>query len=455
MRLRDKINLYTSVLFIILLIIMNVAIYSVFSHLMVENELDRAKAESEKTARDIRETIEQISPGELLRAYVPVDGMIGIVTEAGRQVTTSPSERSLQKRESTFYPGEKHELITYKKKDYVFISSPIILKDGTVANLQMIKSIESTRDMLGVLKIVFIVVTVIAMIPVLISSRLLSNLITRPIWLMTDTMREIQKSGQFKRLTLEEKSKDELVEMGKTFNHMIDLLQTNFKKQEQFVSNASHELKTPLTIIESYADLLKRRGLEREDLFHESVEAIHSEAIRMREMTEQLLQLAKHDENWNIDIEKINLTQFIAELAPIFQNAYRREMKLKSTETIKCYTDAQKLKQLIYIFLDNARKYSDEAITVSVGKIENRAYVQIDDRGIGIPKEDLPKIFDRFYRVDKARSRKHGGSGLGLSMAKEIADAINVRIKIDSLEGKGTTVILFLPLSSSSHFSKL
>ena len=104
-------------------------------------------------------------------------------------------------------------------------------------------------------------VTLIALIPVLISSRFLSNFITNPVTSMIKTMTEIRQSGRFKTLKVEGSSKDELFQMGLTFNHMIELLEINFEKQQQFVSNASHELKTPLTIIESYASLLKRRGL--------------------------------------------------------------------------------------------------------------------------------------------------------------------------------------------------
>jgi signal transduction histidine kinase len=199
-------------------------------------------------------------------------------------------------------------------------------------------------------------------------------------------------------------------------------------------------LKTPLTIIESYANLLKRRGLERPDLFHESVEAIHSEAIRMREMTEQLLLLANHQEQWNIEKEIVNLNEITSESVKVFQNAYHRKVEIHSSDdTIEATTDIQKLKQLLFIFLDNARKYSDDDISVYIGK----TFIRIEDRGIGIPKAELPKVFDRFYRVDKARTRKQGGSGLGLSMAKEISDAIGVRIDIESVEGIGTKVTLF------------
>ncbi|USK64109.1 sensor histidine kinase [Peribacillus frigoritolerans] len=444
MRLRKKINLYTAVLFIFLLLLMNVSIYFVFSNLMMVNEMNRAKAETGKIAFDVSENVNNISPNDLLRAYLPIDGMIGIVIEGQRKGTavTSNSEKQLSNRNSSFYPGEKSEIITYQQKKYVFVSNPIVWGDGSVVNLQITKSMSATEEMLAVLRIVLIAVTIIAMIPVLISSTILSNFIARPIRSMIDTMKEIQTSGQFKRLSLEEKSKDELVEMGKTFNHMIDLLQANFEKQEQFVSNASHELKTPLTVIESYASLLKRKGLERPDLFDESIEAIHSEAIRMREMTEQMLLLAKHQEKWNIEKENVNLTDIMTELAKVYKNAYNRTVEIYSGDAIEAVTDVQKLKQLLFIFLDNARKYSDELISIYIGQTSNEAYIRIEDRGDGIPKAELPKVFDRFYRVDKARNRKQGGSGLGLSVAKEIADAIDVRIEMDSLEGRGTIVTL-------------
>lgn len=444
MRLRKKINLYTAVLFIFLLLLMNVSIYFVFSKMMMVNELNRVKAETKKIAYDVSKNVNDISPNELLRAYLPIDGMIGIVNEDQRKgtVVTSDSEKQLSNRDSGFYPGEKSAIITYHQKKYIFVSNPIVWGDGSVVNLQITKSITATEEMLAVLRIVLTAVTVIAMIPVLISSTILSNFIARPIRSMIDTMKEIQTSGQFKRLSLEEKSKDELVEMGNTFNHMIDLLQANFEKQEQFVSNASHELKTPLTVIESYASLLKRKGLERPELFDESIEAIHSEAIRMREMTEEMLLLAKHQEKWNIEKEAIILNDIIAELAKVYKNAYNRTVEVYSGDAIEAVTDIQKLKQLLFIFLDNARKYSDEHISVYIGQTSDEAYIRIEDRGDGIPKAELPKVFDRFYRVDKARSRKQGGSGLGLTMAKEIADAIDVRIEMDSLEGRGTIVTL-------------
>ncbi|WP_394184795.1 sensor histidine kinase [Metabacillus halosaccharovorans] len=412
--------------------------------MMIEKELEQIKAETEKISNEVSEGIKQVDPNQLLRAYLPVDGMIHVLSVKDKSVAkiTSPSEKALKDMQGTYFAGEKSEIITFENNQYAFASSPIIWTDGSIVNLQVTKSITTTNEILSVLRIVLVATTIISVIPVLLSTHFLSNLITRPIKTMTETMKDIQESGQFKKIQLEEKSRDELVEMGITFNKMIDLLQTNFKKQEQFVSNASHELKTPLTIIESYADLMQRRGKQRPEVMDESIEAIHSEAVRMSDMIEQLLLLAKHDEKWNIDKKEVNITELVKESSKIFQNAYHRTVEVNTDEVINTVTDAQKLKQLLFIFLDNAKKYSEEKISIYIEKNGERPIIRIADRGIGIPENDLPKIYDRFYRVDKARTRKQGGSGLGLSMAKEIAEALNIHIQVESVEGIGTTVTL-------------
>ena len=169
--------------------------------------------------------------------------------------------------------------------------------------------------------------------------------------------------------------------------------------------------------------------------------------IRMREMTEQLLLLAQPNEKWITDFETVNLTALVQQSVISFQKAFNRSIHLHVEAELSVRTDKQKLNQLLYIFLDNARKYSDseKPITVTIELNKDTASILIFDQGMGIPKEDLSKVFDRFYRVDRARSRKTGGTGLGLSLAKELADAIGVKIELDSLEGVGTTVKILFP----------
>lgn len=451
MNLRKKINLYTSVLFAFLLILMNISVYVFFSRLIFENEYTSISNEIHKITAIAHESMGTVPEDDLLRAFVPVNGMVRIVA-ADRKVisaVTSSDEQELSRDQAEFFNGEVISTLEQDNSLYVLSSVPIVLSDGAIGNLQLTRSMETAAGILKTLRIVLGSVTLLAMIPVLVSSAFLSKIITNPVTSMTTTMREIRESGQFKRLTLEGKSKDELYQMGETFNHMIDLLEANFEKQKQFVSNASHELKTPLTVIESYSSLLKRRGLKEPSLFNESIDAIHSEAIRMREMTEQLLLLARHDEQHKLYIKSIDLKSFLRQIIRTYGEAYKRTIDLEADiEGITfVQTDENKLKQLLFIFFDNARKYSDDVITVSAGIKEYEAYIRIKDRGIGIPGDELPKVFDRFYRVDKARNRKTGGSGIGLSLAKEIAEAIAVRIKLESTEGEGTAVTLFLKIT--------
>ncbi|WP_328802186.1 HAMP domain-containing sensor histidine kinase [Paenibacillus sp. LX16] len=449
MKLQNKIHTYTSLLFGILLVAINFSVYFLFSQLSIDSRKDQVEATAENMIRGIQRAPVSVAAEDLLRAYVPLDGMLRLMKPEGDFLPpiTSSSEQSLSLMKGVFDETRQVRMITYESNRYILVSLPMIWTNGEVVNLQVIESLQPTMQTLQVLRIVLVAVTGIALIPVVVSGRLLGRLITRPITSMISTMKEIQRSGKFKRLPLNSSSRDELVEMGETFNDMIELLERNFVRQEQFVSNASHELKTPLTIIESYASLLKRRGLQHPNIFAESVEAIHSEAIRMKDMAEQLLLLARNEEQWNVVLKPVRLTRIATELKTTFENAFARPIQLDVQADCIGYTDENKLKQLLFIFLDNARKYSDEPIHLMIDTVGGTAQpcIRITDQGIGIPEEKLSKVFDRFYRVDEARSREEGGAGLGLSLATGIAQAIHAQIGLESVEGSGTTAMIILP----------
>ncbi len=449
MKLRNKIHLYTTVLFVVLLVLINTAVYFTFSRMMFTSELEQTEAEAENIVATLNDNQSSVPIAELLRAYVPVNGFVKIVMQDGavKSAAASSGNSDLRDVSVPFYSEEVTRTTEYQGTKHALVSVPIILINGEVAALQVIESLETTDQNLHVLQIVLIVVTLIAIIPLFISARFLSNLITRPITSMTSTMQDIRESGRFKQLELPEKSKDELYVMGETFNEMITLLQANYEKQEQFVSNASHELKTPLTVIESYSSLLERRGRNDEALFDESVEAIHSEAVRMKNLTQQLLLLAKHDEYWNVDLTEIELSTFLQESMRAFEKAYKRRVGVSVEEGLSVLADAQKLKQLLYIFMDNARKYSEKEIQVDAFRKEGWAHIHIIDQGIGMSQEDLERVFERFYRVDKARTRKSGGFGLGLALAEDLARVMDAELLLHSEERAGTQAIIKLPLS--------
>lgn len=449
MKLRTTIHVYTSLFFIVLLLLINGVIYFMFDRLSIDTQMKRAEAEAIAITKGVRNAADIAAPDDLLRSFVPSEGMLRLVRMTGDNppAVTSPSEQRLTEMTTSYYPSKHTEIRKIDKVRYVFVSMPVIWADGEVVNLQVTESLASVDNNLKVLQGVLISVTVVALFAVVGSSRILGGIIAKPISSMTQTMQVIEHGGGFKTIDLQSQSKDELYEMGETFNRMIGRLKLNYEKQEQFISNASHELKTPLTVIESYASLLKRRGLSRPDLFEESVEAIHSEAVRMREMTEQLLMMARQTESESIVMEEHNLAEMVMEMARSYETAYKRTIEVDTDDPAKCiaYTDHNRVKQLLVILLDNARKYSEDSIHIRVRSGAESIIISVTDQGMGIPDEDLPKVFDRFYRVDQARTRKQGGTGLGLSLAREIAGQIQAEIRLESTYGKGTTAYIQIP----------
>lgn len=414
---------------------------------MFRTELEQVKQEAEQVVVGVQENSGATSQS-LLRAYVPPQGMLEIVQQNNESdVSVTGGEEDLNDHETEFYEMEVSEVRTMDDTPYGFVAIPIVWSGGEVASLQLTESMEAEAENLELLRVVLLGVTILAFIPLFLSARLLSNVITKPIASLTQTMNSIRTGGTFQRIDTSKRSRDELYHMTETFNKMIDQLEANYTRQEQFVSNASHELKTPLTIIESYLSLLKRRGKNDEALFDESVDAALDEAKRMRELTQQLLLLSKQDEQWNMEWMDHDLNDLLQSTINAFEKAYERSVLYEATHSVTVKTDEQKVKQLLYIFMDNARKYSEAPLEVRLDRVEDQARITITDYGIGISKDHLGNVFDRFYQVDEARTRASGGYGLGLSLAQELARVLGAEIRLDSDVGKGTTATILLPLS--------
>lgn len=238
--------------------------------------------------------------------------------------------------------------------------------------------------------------------------------------------------------------------------HDITTIQEIHQRQSDFIANASHELSTPLTAIKGFAETLLAGAMDDESLRKKFINIIYTEAERMHRLVRDLLQLAKLDSEeycHSIILEATSLapifSSIIDELSPHWQKK-QQQIELLHAETpvfVKAHPDW--LKQILINLLENAIKYTPEAgkIELSYTHDQEYAYLKIKDTGIGIPAKDLPFIFERFYRVDKARSRNGGGTGLGLSIVKFICDMIGGKIQVESESGSGTTFTIKMPLS--------
>jgi signal transduction histidine kinase len=245
---------------------------------------------------------------------------------------------------------------------------------------------------------------------------------------------------------------DEVQLLAETMNGMLTRIEDGFQQVRRFTADASHELRTPVAIVRAAAEipLLRRSAPER--VYREALERILRESERSSTLLEDLLLLSRADagaeqiDQESIDLGK-SLTQACAQLAPLVEQKGLRLHMRGPEQTLWIRGNQEHLRRLWLILLDNAFKYttSGGAVEVSVGSSDGRTYCAVTDSGIGIAPGDLSRIFERFYRVDKARTRSHGGTGLGLAIAHEIAKLHDAAIEVESELGRGATFRVSFP----------
>lgn len=338
------------------------------------------------------------------------------------------------------------------------ITYPAIDQNHPVKIIQVASSLEEVEDALNKLFIILIITVPMALIVAVLGGQFLANKALKPVDQITQTARLITSKNLNQRIS-PLKVKDEIGRLIDTFNDMISRLDQSFQKIKQFTQDVSHELKTPLTILKGEVEvgLLKDRStVEYQRILKSNLEEIN----RMSQIIEDLLLLSKVDSG-EIKLQKqeVNLNKIIYEVVSQMEilakdKGLRIEIQNYQQDVI-LFGDSLKLRELFLNLISNSIKYTEQGgvIRITIKReaqngLKNRyAKIIVSDTGIGISKEDQPKIFDRFYRVDKARSREQGGSGLGLSICKWIVEAHNGEIKVESELGKGSSFIVNLPIN--------
>ncbi len=279
---------------------------------------------------------------------------------------------------------------------------------------------------------------------------MVSKNMLKPINKIMRTASEIESSDLSNRIEVP-LSEDELSQLSTTFNEMLDRIEDSFIKQGRFTADASHELRTPLTVIQGYVGMLDRWGKFDEKILQESIDAIQSETYNMIYIMERLLFLARGDNRSQIvEKEEFNVGEMIGELEKETRLlAPENDISFRFEDPMLMYADRKLIKQMLRAILDNSIKYTpkDGRIELTCEKRKDYLVFKLSDTGIGIPQEDQEHIFERFYRVDKARERRTGGSGLGLSIVQWIVQAHEGQIEIESTEGKGTMVTITIPVA--------
>ena len=243
----------------------------------------------------------------------------------------------------------------------------------------------------------------------------------------------------------------ELQTLAQAINAMLDRIDEAYRSQMRFVSDASHELRTPIAVIQGYANLLNRWGKDDPATRQEAIDAIQQEAASMKELVEQLLFLARGDnDSMKVSFEPFDLTEVAGEVLRETQMIDQtHKFTARWSLPVPVWADLGLIKQALRVLVDNAIKYTPEGgrVTIWAEGADGLARLSVEDEGQGIDRESLPHIFDRFYRTDESRARQTGGTGLGLAIAKWIADRHGGWFEVVSWPGVGTRITLVLPLA--------
>ena len=331
------------------------------------------------------------------------------------------------------------------------ITMPVMVNDKLVNLVQVGTSLQAVQETLGNLKIFLFTAVPSVLIFAALFARFMARRALKPISRILDTARDIGQGQELSKRIPVLKIKDELGQLALTFNEMMNRLENSFKQVRQFSSDASHELRTPLTVLKGQNELILSK-LRKPEEYQEVISSNLEEINYMSKVLEDLFLLSKSDENQvSFNCNQFNLKPLVEEVckhAEVLAEEKNIKIIIAFLETVQVKGDEVRLRQMSWNILQNGIKYTQcgGEVKVSLQNDGEFALMTIQDTGIGIPEEDLGFIFNRFYRVDKARSRDEGGSGLGLSICRQIAEAHKGTIEVESKLGVGTRFKIRIPL---------
>lgn len=354
-----------------------------------------------------------------------------------------------------YYPNEIFEMSEdLKKYDPLSLRNIVepIKYNRKNYTIEIVPYIDNYQSIALLLIIGFSIISFLTLIIITLLGNKINRHMFQPIINMTNSAQKISGNTLNQRIDVAN-SYDELKDLGETFNQMMDRIELSYRKQKRFVNDASHELRTPIAVIQGYSNLLSRWGKDDEKILIESIDAIKEESEHMKSLVNSLLFLARADKNeTKLDRSTFLINDLLEELIKENRLIDSSHVFNKSIEgNLLMNADRKLIKQALRIFIQNSIKFTPDGgkITLKAFSEENNIIIDICDTGIGIPKKDLGNIFDRFYRADESRTKKKGGTGLGLSIAKWIVNAHEGKILIRSTVDVGTDIRLILPYKSN------
>ena len=330
------------------------------------------------------------------------------------------------------------------------LTRPLVVKKGLVGTLQVARRQEQIEATLGHLLVLLASAVPVTLVLAIAGGLFLAGRALDPIDRITRAAEQIGAEDLSRRLDLPA-SPDEVGRLAATFDHMLERIHCAYQRQRQFTADAAHELRTPLALLRTQIEVtLARRGTP--DEYHTVLASIDEDAVRMTQLVNDLLTLARADDGQEaLEFEPLHLNALVDDVvAAMARLAESRGVRLERSTAepeVLVEADQTRLTQLVVNLVDNGLKYTPAGgtVTLSVDQTPTGTLLRVADTGVGIAPEHLPHLFERFYRVDKARARAEGGAGLGLAISQWVARAHGGDITVESRPGRGTTFTVRLP----------
>ncbi|NQD98515.1 HAMP domain-containing sensor histidine kinase [Staphylococcus xylosus] len=442
-KLKTKWMMITTTITFLTIFVFSLIIIFFLSSSLRHNELSEANRSSDDIVQLFEsKDIDNITPLDLNASLGNFQKVI-LFNDDEKKIIETSNDKSITFSPEVV-PKDRNNIVIKKhhNTDYLIITDHIESPKFNGYSV-IVHSLEDYNALVNSLYFIALIFGVIATFITAIISYFFSSQITKPLILMSNKMQQIRRDGFQEKVELST-NYEETDNLIATFNEMMFQLEESFNQQRQFVEDASHELRTPLQIIQGHLNLINRWGKKDAAILEESLDISLEEMSRITKLVEELLLLTKENNNsrdGNIENVEINaeITSRIKSLKQLHEDytfefdAFPKPLNIK--------IDRYQLEQVLIIFIDNAMKYDqvNKHIHIQTKLRNKQTSIEITDHGVGIPKEDIEFIFDRFYRVDKSRSRKLGGNGLGLSIAKKIIELNHGKIQVDSVVGQYTT----------------
>jgi two-component system OmpR family sensor kinase len=460
MSIRLKLTFLNTAILISALILFGSAVYAIVQstiHAEIDNNL-------EEIARQVRSETEAFALGNVTVLSIPEEldvfhtasVFIVVLDKRGEIIARSSNLAGFERMLDSDGPADdrRYSTVMQDGQNLRVLTVPLVVdtENGQeqIGHMQVAQLVDS-YPLVYRLPSILLLTGAAAVCLSLLLGVLATNNLLRPLDDIAAVALQITRADDLSRRLPDPGRHDEIGKLTEVLNQTLARLERLFRSQQRFLADVSHELRTPLTTIRGNIDLMRRMS----EADPESLDVIQDEVERMTRLVGDLLLLARADTGG------LPIRREPVELDSVFLDVYRQvsllakgvDVVIQEVDQACVIGDVDRLKQLLLNLIDNAIKYTSEGGTVrmSLSKKDGMAELAVADTGIGIPPADLPFIFDRFYRVDKARTRVHGGSGLGLSIARWIAQAHNGDIHVKSEVGVGSTFTVMLPITPDGY----